>query len=100
VVKTIKITHPYHPLKGQEFEFITRKQTWGQDRIFYRNSKDEIVSVPASWTNIYQDEPFIRQAAGRAFFNFESLTELSGLLTEIKNHLNESQGKSVKQIMP
>lgn len=88
--RTIRIIHPFHPLNGQEFEFITRKQTWGQDRVFYRNSEDKIVPIPASWTSICQDEPFVKQAAGRAFFTFENLKELSRLLTEIKNYLNEA----------
>ncbi|WP_367183921.1 DUF5372 family protein, partial [Ferrimicrobium sp.] len=28
------MTHPFHPLAGQEFDLISRKRNWGEDRVF------------------------------------------------------------------
>jgi len=30
-----RVTHPFHPLLGMEYELVTRKLTWGEDRVFY-----------------------------------------------------------------
>ncbi|MHB1905125.1 MAG: DUF5372 family protein, partial [Ferrimicrobium sp.] len=27
------MTHPFHPLAGQEFDLISRKRNWGEDRV-------------------------------------------------------------------
>ncbi len=83
----MKITHPFHPLKNQEFEFINIKQTWGQDRIFFRDSEGKIVSTSTTWTDYYEESPFVKQAQGRAILDFENMKELSHMLKDLKKSL-------------
>jgi hypothetical protein len=87
----VKIIHPFHPLKNQEFEFINLKQTWGQDRVFFRDSKSKIVSIPTNWTDYYEEIPFIKQAKGRAILDFKNMKELSHMLADLKKSLQNSK---------
>ncbi|MGO9975990.1 MAG: DUF5372 family protein, partial [Solirubrobacteraceae bacterium] len=27
----VRVTHPFHPLCGREFEFVRQKKNWGED---------------------------------------------------------------------
>ncbi|HZD70876.1 MAG TPA: DUF5372 family protein, partial [Actinomycetes bacterium] len=27
------MTHPFHPWFGREYEFVVRRQNWGEDRV-------------------------------------------------------------------
>ena len=34
VSQTVRVTHPFHPLRGLEFRFAYSKHCWGLDRVF------------------------------------------------------------------
>jgi hypothetical protein len=82
-LKQIYVTHPFHPLYGQEFEFVTHNKSWGEDRVFYYNSAGKLLSMPACWTSAVTDS-FVQQSAGRAVLRFEDLSSLAMLLRELK----------------
>lgn len=46
---TATILHPYHPLFGQSFPILKIRKVNGQRRYSLR-SKDDVFSVPESWT--------------------------------------------------
>ena len=46
------MTHPFHPLSGQDFEFVEHKHNWGEDRVWLRGEDRELFSVPAGWTDV------------------------------------------------
>jgi Family of unknown function (DUF5372) len=71
------VTHPFHPLSGQEFELIDRRLTWGEDRVYYYAADNHLKSLPASYTNIQGADPFVRMANGRAYFRIDDLMELA-----------------------
>jgi hypothetical protein len=29
----VRVTHPFHPLSGRDFEFVAHRQNWGEDRV-------------------------------------------------------------------
>jgi hypothetical protein len=64
----VEVTHPFHPLRGQRFAFLTRKKTWGEDRVTFQDSKGRFHSIPTSWTDLRPVDPFVVMAAGRALF--------------------------------
>src|SRR5438094_527466 len=35
--RSFKITHPFHPLHGYQFELIAYKSAWGEDRVYFYN---------------------------------------------------------------
>jgi hypothetical protein len=76
----VRVTHRFHPLSGQSFEFVKRLQTWQSDLAYLLDSAGELVSVPAAWTDLVAPVPFVVVAAGRAAFRAGDLAELAGLV--------------------
>ena len=35
MVERFRIAHPFHPLRGVEYELVMLKLTWAEDRVFY-----------------------------------------------------------------
>ena len=49
--RRFRITHPYHPLFKQEFEAVTFRQNWGEERVWFHDNDGRLQSVPMSWTD-------------------------------------------------
>lgn len=75
-----QITHPFHPLFGQEFDLVQYRRNWGEDRVYFHAAGIPLTSIPASWTNVSPVDPFVAVAAGRSMFRIEDLLELVELL--------------------
>jgi hypothetical protein len=75
----VRVTHPFHPLAGLEFEFVKRRRNWQQDRVYFYDGQGELVSLPAAWTDVVAADPFVVVAAGRAPFHLAALLELAEL---------------------
>jgi hypothetical protein len=41
------VTHPHHPLRGREFEFVVRQRNWGEDRGYLHDADGVLVSMPS-----------------------------------------------------
>src|SRR5258708_30323710 len=74
--RRFKITHPFHPWSGQEFEVVTYLHTWGENRVYFHKKGDHLVSVPASWTDFVPEDPVVQLAAGRSLCRVEDLVDL------------------------
>jgi len=74
------VTHPFHPLAGREFELLTRRHTWEQDRVFFFDEEGQMRSLPTGWTDVTGADPFVVVAAGRSAFRVEDLLALATLL--------------------
>lgn len=70
------VTHPFHPLCGQEFELIDRRLNWGEDRVYYSTAGNHLKSLPASYTSVQGVDPFVTIGNGRAYFRIEDLMAL------------------------
>src|SRR5260370_41405233 len=69
-----RVTHPYHPLYQQEFDLVSYRQNWGEDRVWFQDKKDgHLHSLPMSWTDIGAVDPFVAIAAGGARILAEGL---------------------------
>ena len=71
-----RISHPFHPLRGTEYELVTRKLTWGEDRVFYYDSSGNLKSLWANLTDVVSQDAFDRISAGRSAFRVDDLLEL------------------------
>jgi hypothetical protein len=87
----LKVTHPFHPLFGQEYVQLDRRLTWGADRVYFEDA-GRLRRLPASWTSAADPDPFVELSAGRAFFRVEDLLRL----TELVQRLDEAQEVSRK----
>ena len=78
-----RVIHPHHPWYGREFELLTHKQTWGEDRVYFHDERERLVALPAAWTDLLPPDPFIVVANGRSAFRAEDLRELVQLLRKV-----------------
>ncbi len=76
----MRVTHPFHPLAGQEFEFVERQRNWRRDRVYLYDEEGELVSLPAEWTDVVPVDPFVLVSAGRCPFHVAALLELAELI--------------------
>jgi hypothetical protein len=79
----VRVTHPFHPLCGREFEFVARRNNWGEDRVCFHDERGELKSLPAAWTDVVEPDPFVVVAAGRSPFRVEDLLALADLLASL-----------------
>jgi hypothetical protein len=79
----VRVTHPFHPLFGQEFAFITTRQTWGRWRVQYYDVAGVVRSLPAAWTDAGAIDPFVVRAAGRSILHVTDLVALTELVAGI-----------------
>lgn len=79
----MRVTHPFHPLAGQGFEFVKRRKNWRADLVYIYDAADELVSLPAEWTDVVAADPFVVVSAGRSPFRIADLLELSELVMEL-----------------
>ena len=77
---TFRITHPFHPLRGVEYELVTRKLTWGEDRVFYYDQTGDLKSFLSNLTDLVPEDAFGKVSAGRSAFRADDLLELRRLL--------------------
>lgn len=77
------MTHPFHPLAGQEFDLVVRKHNWAEDRVSFFVG-DELRSLPAGWTDVDPADPFVVIGAGRSPFRLEDLLSLAALLDGLR----------------
>jgi hypothetical protein len=87
------VTHPCHPLFGQQFLFLGQRFTWSEPRVFFRDPvSGRIRSLPAGWTDLAPPDPFLRQAAGRAILRLSDLQALQRLLADLQAAWKEVAG--------
>ena len=77
------MTHPFHPLCGREYALVTYRHNWGEDRAYFHDDEGRLRSVPAEWTSLGADDPFVVVAAGRTAFRATDLLELASLIERL-----------------
>jgi YD repeat-containing protein len=78
-----RITHPFHPLRGAEYELVTRKLTWGEDRAFYYDPAGALKSFLSNVTDLVPEDAFGRVSSGRSAFRVDDLLELRRLINRL-----------------
>jgi len=92
------VTHPFHPLCGQDFEFVAYRQNWGEDRVHLHDENGQLFSLPAGWTDATVADPFVVIAAGRCPFTTDGLLAVAGLVDRFR--AGRDAGGDVKVILP
>ena len=86
-----RITHPFHPLCGSEYELVTRRLTWGEDRVFYYDLDGNLKSLMANVTDVAAIDTFDQISAGRSALRVDDLLELRRLIDKRKQSGKEAQ---------
>ncbi len=79
-----RVTHPFHPLCGREFVLVELGKVWGEERVYFHDDHGSLRRLPASWTSICAEDPFVVVSAGRAFFRVADLLRLVELVTNVE----------------
>jgi len=84
VTGAVRITHPFHPMCGQEIDVVVHRVQWGEERVFYRDPQGHRASLPARWTSLAPEDPYIAVGAGRSQFRVQDLNDLAALLRGLR----------------
>ena len=63
---------------------IEYRQAWGEKRVYYLDSSGQMQRLPASWTDVVGEDPFVVVAAGRSPLRLEDLLKLADLLDRLR----------------
>jgi len=63
---------------------VTRKLTWGEDRVFYYDPSGKLKSLLTNVTDVASKDAFDRISAGRSAFRVDDLLELRRLFDSRK----------------
>ena len=63
---------------------MTRKLTWGEDRVFYYEPDGKLKSLLTNVTDVVSKDAFDRISAGRSAFRVDDLLELRRLFDRRK----------------
>jgi hypothetical protein len=80
----VRVTHPFHPLAGQEFDLLMRRRTWAEDRVLVVDGNGVVVGFPAGWTDVVGLDPFVAVAAGRSALRVEDLLALARIIDDLR----------------
>ena len=92
------VTHPFHPLAGRDFEFVAYRQNWGEDRVHLHDENGKLFSLPAGWTDVVAQDPFVAIAVGRCAFTAGGLLAVAGLVDRFR--ARRDGDRDVKKITP
>jgi hypothetical protein len=79
------VTHPFHPLFGREFELVTYRSAWGEERVYFHDDKGRLQHMPVGWTSAAVSDPFRVVAASRCCFRTEELLRLVELVERLRS---------------
>jgi hypothetical protein len=91
--ETFQITHPFHPWFEKTYQLVHYRHSWGEDRVYFHDETGALWSVPARWTNVIADDPFVVVAAGRSAFRITDLIQLNRMVQEIKSQYQSDDPK-------
>jgi hypothetical protein len=94
----VRVTHPFHPLYGREFELVVCRQNWGEDRVHLHDENGQLFSLPAGWTDAAAADPFVVIADGRCPFTTGGLLAVADLVHRFR--ARQDGAGDVKAIMP
>ena len=75
-----RVSHPFHPLFGREFQVADWRHNWTEDRVYFHRPDELLTSIPSCWTDLLPPDPFVVLAAGRSHFRADDLLELVRLI--------------------
>ena len=80
-----RITHPFHPLLGEEIVVVDQRCSRHGDRVWFQAANGHVRSVARAWTSLAAADPFEVISAGRACFRPKDLLQLAALLDGVRS---------------
>jgi len=79
-------------LRGSEYGIVSRKLTWGEDRVSYYDRDGRLKSFPVNITDLIQVDAFTRISEGRSALRVDDLLTLRELLDRLGRLPGDSHG--------
>ena len=83
-IHKFRVTHPFHPLYGQEYEIIECKQIQARDRVFFNQKDGSKGSLPLAWCDLRPPDPYLDIEGKHSPFRVEDLLKLSDIIKEVR----------------
>ena len=80
----MRVTHPFHPLSGQELELVKTCRGWHEQRVCLQRADGQLTWLSRRWTSLEPRDPFLEVSAGRALLRVQDAVELGVLLQELR----------------
>jgi hypothetical protein len=64
-------------------DYVNRVQRWGEDWVVYRDPDEYLLWLPAGWTDIEAQDPFVVVSGGRSYFRVTDLIDLAALIAAV-----------------
>lgn len=79
---------------------ITYRQNWGEDRIYFYDNHGKLVSIPAQWTSLFHEDPWVSLSTHQSFFRVPDLLELVNLIKGISRASEADSGiqKEIRRV--
>lgn len=78
---------------------MERRNTWGEDRVYFHDDAGDLKRMPAAWTSAADPNAFETVSAGRAHFRTEDLLQLTMLIARYGETGKPSKGRAGKRKM-
>jgi Family of unknown function (DUF5372) len=82
--RRFRISHPFHPLCGREFDLVEHKCIYAESYLFFYDPSGHLLQIPAVWTNFLKSDAFIEVAAGRSALHADYLLQLAEVLRHLR----------------
>jgi hypothetical protein len=76
------VTHPFHPLAGQELERASGPPQECHRLVSFHTANGRLSSIPLSFTDLVDPDPFVVVSAGRAWLGLKDLLRLTEFVDE------------------
>ena len=63
---------------------MTYRHNWGEDRVSFHDAAGHWTSVPAAWTTVLPQDPFVVMANRRCVLRYEDLLRLVDLVDKLR----------------
>jgi hypothetical protein len=80
------ITHPFHPLSGQQLACVGERYNRYGRRLLLQVDEATVCSVPPQWTDLVAPDPELLIGEQRALFRVAELLELARLVEQLGGH--------------
>ena len=80
----MRITHPFHPLRGRELVVLDERRSRHGERVWYRADDGSTLTIPRGWTSLAETDLFATISAGRAWFRSDDLLRLVALIGDVR----------------
>jgi hypothetical protein len=63
---------------------VEYRHAWGEERVYFLDASGQMQRLPAAWTDVAGEDPFVAVAAGRSPLRVEDLLQLVDLLDRLR----------------